>query len=65
MTWTISSTADACFGVIEMSELHDAVMTYIQVTGADITEETKKIAEMTDDDVTRCKQFNKMYVRGD
>ena len=48
-----------------MSELRDAVMTYIQVTGADITEETKKIAEMTDDDVTRCKQFNKMYVRGD
>ena len=47
--------------VIEMSELHDAVMTYIQVTGADITEETKEIAEMTDDDVAGCKQFHKRY----
>ena len=49
--------------VIEMSELHDAVMTYIQVTGADITEETKKIAEMMDDDVIGCKRLYRMYKR--
>ncbi len=46
-----------------MTELHDVVMTYIQVTGADITEETKKIADMTDEDVIRCKKFYKMYRR--
>ncbi len=44
-----------------MTELHDAVMAYIQGTGADITEETKKIADMTDDDVIRCKKFYKMH----
>lgn len=49
--------------MIEMSELRDAVMTYIQFTGADITEETKKIAGMTDDDVIRCKRFNEMYTK--
>ena len=48
-----------------MTELHDAVMTYIQCTGADITDETKKIAEITDDNVIGCKRFNKLYIRGD
>lgn len=45
------------------TELHDAVLTYIQVTGADITEETKKIAEITDGDVRRGKMFYEMYER--
>ena len=47
------------------AEIHDAAMTYIQVTGADIAEETKRIAEITDDDVTRSKRFHEMYMIGE
>lgn len=47
------------------TELHDAVLTYIQVTGADITEKTKAIADLTDDDVIRSKRFHEMYAAGE
>ncbi len=44
-------------------ELHDAVLTYIQTTGSDITEETKKIADVSDDAVERCKRFYEMHIK--
>ena len=46
-------------------ELRDAVITYIQVTGAGITEETKNVAKITDEDIYKAKQFNKIYFCGD
>lgn len=46
-----------------MTELHDAVITYIRTTGADITQHTMMLAGVSADDVDGCKRFYETYVR--
>lgn len=47
---------------INKQELYDAVLTYIQVTGANITKENRMFLNISDETINNCKKFYRKYV---